>query len=246
MEEAIVSTELQRSIERGRLRLKTAKDIDEVAKAMVSETPAAVVKGDAQPFPAMPGGIDITPEIEKALTDLEHVFGRVQPKVRRTLNEAERAALGRELEVINTLKDLLAKRKDDIRAIVYAALDVAAERDGVADPASSPRDKDGHYVLGTPGKPSTYERMPIPDSNYDFVREARNPKVEYDEAQLDRMLQAGQITREQYLALTVEKRVFDKTKALLAIQKDPKLLSVFRQLLRAGRPSGAFFTRKRA
>ena len=237
-----MSTDIERSIQRGQLKLKDATSLAEVAKAMVSDTPPAVVGDEVQPFPALPGAIDITPEVKQALVDLQDVFGRVQPSHRKLLTDAEREALGRERAVSDVLIGLLTQRKKDIREIIYAGMDVKAERDG-ADPATSPRDEQGHYAIG--GNASEYQRLPIPGTNTDFVRETKSARVTYDEASLARMEQLGKVTHDQYLALTREVRVFDEKKALLSMQRDPTLMGVFRKIVRAGRPSSALNVRKR-
>lgn len=236
------TSQLDRIIAAGKLKLREATSLTEVAAAMASALPK-VSSGELE-FPPVAPKTEITEDAKKALLALPKVFGQVQPSARRVLTHEEIEQISAEVKVVKKIVELLGGREDAIKTTIKHHMDVAAEKAGKADPATSPRDKNGHYVLGAQGDP---ERLPIPGTNEDWSREYRAPKaaLNFGGPELLRMYEDGEITRQQYLSMTRETRVFDETKALKAIQDDPALLAKLADRVSAGTPSSAMFLRRR-
>lgn len=250
------SAELVTIIERGTYALKQNPNasLAELAAAITEEVPTFwAAPGVVVPFPEVPAPVTMTAEMEQALLALPEVFGKTAIEKRRTLTEAEILAVYREHEALKVLEDSLKSRRDALKTYVRHHLDAEAEEQDRAVPAdvfdengekvreASPRDPHGHYVLGEKGKP---ERLNIPGTNQAFSREASSYKAQVDGHRLTELYDAGQITREQYLALTVERRVFDEDKARRAIQKDKTLLGVLARITQRGGMKSALYVRK--
>jgi hypothetical protein len=59
------------------------------------------------------------------------------------------------------------------------------------------------------------------------------------------MYEAGEITREAYLAMTKERRVFDEAKAFEALRKEPETyLPIIAAMGERSNPSTSLFVRK--
>lgn len=246
---------LEQVIERGALVLQRNRDISlqELAAAITDEVPAFwAFPGQVIPFPEIPTPVTMTAELEQALRELPEVFGKVNLEERREMTEAEILDVYREHEALKILESDLKDRRDNLKAYVRHHMDVQAEREGRANPAdliedgekvaeASPRDKAGFYVLGEKGKP---ERLNIPETNLAFSREASSYKAELSGARLTELYEAGEITRDQYLALTREVRVFDEDKARKSIMKDHSLLKVLARITERGGMKSALYVRK--
>lgn len=251
-----VSKDLAVIIERGTYALKQNPNasLAELAAAITEEVPTFwAAPGVVVPFPEIPAPVSMTKEMEEALLSLPEVFGKVNLDKRRTMSDDEILAVYREHEALKALENSLKDRRDNLKAYVRHHLDVAAEQEGRAVPAdvydengqkvqeASPRDPHGFYVLGEKGKP---ERLNIGETGQAFSREASSYKAQVDGERLTELYDAGQITREQYLALTVERRVFDEDKARKSIQKDKTLLGVLAKITERGGMKSALFVRR--
>lgn len=243
-------------IERGTFALKRQSDMSlaELASAITEEVPSFwAPPGQVIPFPDIPAPVVMTPEVQSALNDLPEVFGKVNLDKRRTMTPEEILDVYKEHEALKALETALADRRDNLKEYVRTHLDVDAEEENRAIPhdvftkngekvaEASPRDKHGHYVLGEKGKP---ERLNIPGTNQAFSREASSYKAALSGDRLNELFEAGQITREEYLAFTREVRVFDETKARAAIQKDKKFLGLLAKITERGGMKSALYVRK--
>lgn len=250
------SAELVQIIERGTyaLRQNPNATLAELAAAITDEVPTFwAMPGMVVPFPDIPSPVSMTKEMEDALLALPEVFGKTNLDRRRTMTDDEVLAVYKEHEALKALETSLKDRRDNLKAYVRHHLDVAAEQEGRAVPAdvfdengekvreASPRDPSGFYVLGEKGKP---ERLNIGDTGQAFSREASSYKAQVDGDRLTELYDAGQITREQYLALTVERRVFDEDKARKSISKDKTLLGVLARITQRGGMKSALYVRK--
>jgi hypothetical protein len=249
------SAELVSIIERGSYVLRQNPDasLAELAAAITDEVPTFwAMPGQVVPFPEVPTPVTLTGEIQQALNDLPEVFGKVNVEARRTMTEEEILHVYREHEALKALEDALKSRRDNLKTYVRHHMDVAAEEQGIASPAdtyengvkvaeASPRDPHGHYVLGQKGKP---ERLNIPGTNQAFSREASAYKAQVDGQRLTELYEAGQISREDYLAFTREVRVFDEDKARKALAKDRRLLGVLARITQRGGMKSALYVRK--
>lgn len=204
--------------------------------------PAAPVKHDLAPVPE---NTSITSEVRSALRALPTVFGSVVVENRRTLSESEISEVYTEFKTLRTIGDTLTRRAEVLKENIRTHVDVDAEDSGLADGATI--DASGHYLLAAPKQPV---RVSIEGSNEQFSIEYRKGRAGSATVSSEALLAAyeeGQITRDQYLALTRETRVFDEAKASKAIIADPSLLEVVRSASRvtgASEPGSSFFLRK--
>jgi hypothetical protein len=251
------STEVQPYIERGKIALRKADaTMKDLVLAVTDELPISNYVFDI-PFPAVAPVRTITEAQTEALKVLPEVFGKVQPGTRRTLKPEEITTLFKEREVLKTIGDLLDGREEDIKTIVRHHMDVDAEERGVAvpksqvDPATgqvivqaTERDQNGHYVLCAPKKP---ERLNVPGTDQAWSREYRTGGVNDDQGErLLALYEAGDITREDYLAFTREVRVYDPAKAMESIKKNPERLALLRKISQRTGVSTALFVRKQS
>jgi hypothetical protein len=247
---------LEQIIERGTFALRKNSDmsLEELAAAITEEVPSFwSMPGQVVPFPEVPTPVVMTPEIQEALNALPAVFGKVNLDKRRTMTEEEILDVYKEHEALKALETALKDRRDNLKTYVRHHLDVDAEETNRAVPAdvfdkkgnkiveASPRDKAGHYVLGEKGKP---ERLHIPGTNMDFSREAASYKAALSGERLTELFEAGEITREEYLAFTREVRVFDEDKARKAIAKDKRFLGLLARITERGGMRSALYVRK--
>jgi len=232
------TTELSPLIKQGQIALREGASLAAVAAAMLVEMPE--VEALAPAAPTVPAPVELTPEVKQALEQMSEVFAAVQPTERRRLSDTEVAALYIERDVVKKVGEVLAGREENIKEYVRNHLDVVAEETGRTD-ANTPRDGKGHYVVAEKGKP---ERLPIAGTNQAFSREFRSGKASVDGSRLLDMYEAGEISREDYLAFTREMRVFDEDKALKAINDDPKRLEILARLAVPANPTTSLFVRK--
>lgn len=231
------------AVQKAALVLKPGVTLRQVQDAMLAVEP---ITPEVPDFPPVPSKIVLTDEVKTALRRLPEVFAEVQPTKRRALTGPESKALLDERKVLNAITDLLTSRAEDIKVFVRHHMDVTAEKDGRANPETTQRDAHGHYVLCAPQNP---ERSNIPETAEAWSREYRNGTVTIDPSILLRMYEEGEITREVYLSMTREVRVFDEDKALKAALKAPgpvrdQILGAIKQMTKVGVPGSALFVRK--
>jgi hypothetical protein len=216
------TTDLVPLLKKGRIALRNGEaTLQQVVSGLVAPLPEEAVTL----VPSVPRTRVLTDDDRKALAKLPKVFGQVVVEERRVLTGAEIATLHEEREVVKKVTEVLTGRVDVINSNIRHHVDVAAEAEGLVD-EDTPRDKDGHYILASKGNPT---RVPIPGTNEDFSLEYRSGKdngVFIDSNDLLDLYDDGKISREDYLALTREVRVFDEDKAAKAVLKDERLLEV--------------------
>lgn len=202
-----------------------------------------------------PEQIEMTDEAKAALDALPSVFNQVAPDGPRVLTDEELVALYGEQQILRVAMTPLKERDDVIKEIVRHHMDLVAEeanlavpkdivRDGQVIAPASPRDAHGHYVIASKGKP---ERVRIPETNQAWSREYREGRINFADAATDLLdlYEAGQISREEYLAFTRETRVFDETKAMDALRKDPeRYVPILARIARRGTDGTSLFVRK--
>lgn len=161
----------------------------------------------------------LTDKQKAALSLLPEVFGKVSPEQPRALTSDEAAALVEERETIDTVLSVLSNRKDKtLREALANHLDALLEQSGEVD-EDTPRSKDGHYLV------KSSAAVPQTSRKIDAVVSKPSPKV--SDALLLDLHENGDLTREEYLSLTVVpevKRTFNEDKARKAIKKNPALL----------------------
>jgi hypothetical protein len=206
------------------LHVLVSEVMDAVAqgKYTMAEAVAAAL-GEQAPKPVTPSEATfqvatITDAQRAALARLPEVYGRVVPEEIRALTGDELAAIADERETINTILTFLETRKaDTIRETLANHMDQVLE--GKGDQSQTKRDGRGHYAVK--------HAVPVPGTDLKVKRSVSNPKPTIDGATIQRLHEAGKLTREEYLALTKMpdvKRNFDEAKAREAFKKDPALL----------------------
>lgn len=188
----------------------------------------------------VPAPSQITEAERDALKKLPEVFGKVCPTNPRLLNGPEKKAVDIERGYITTIEKMVTTRKEDIRHILNNHLDRRAEEAGIT--GGEDLDRHGHWLIKNAD--------PIPDTNREISRTIQHYEPTYDSVALYRAYEAGDITREQYNALTSRPEVarqIDETKAAKEIAKDPTLLGVLAQYgTRPGRKQGQVTIKQRA
>lgn len=165
----------------------------------------------------------LTEEHREALRLLPEVYARVTPTEPRRLTQAELEALVTEREVLDLIEALVTSRKkNSLREHLANHMDRVAETKGLAAEGSVTDDK-GHYYVK--------DEEPVPGTGRKVQKIVSDPKAQVSSAKLLEMYEAGDLTREEYLALTTQPttRVFDETKARKAIKKNPGLLTKLAQ-----------------
>lgn len=230
-----MTTELSAQ-ERARIALRegeqTLTDVAaQAAAANVKFSAATQATGDVKPFPDVPETPMITQQVHDALVDLPHYYGKVVVDTRRSLTSAEIAAFYDEYRTLRTIGDTLKERLEVVKENIRTHIDVAAEEQGAAGDYT-PRDDAGHFILSSKGHPTV---VPIPGANEQFsleFRAGRAGRATISSAAIEELYEDGELTRDQYLSLTREERVFDEAKATAAVVKDPSLVDVIAKAIR--------------
>lgn len=255
------STEIEPYLQRGHIVLKDkpGASLQDVAKEMADPYRVDVARVEDVPFPALPKPLKIDDKVREALKALPEVFGKVNPETRRTLTPEENHDVYVERESLKCIEALLKKRIENLNTIIRTHMDVDAEERGVAVPKAvvdaetgeviveaTDRDKDGHYILAAPQNP---ERATIDGENMEWSREYGKGTTSFsaDHAALLKMYEDGEITREVYLSVTREVRVFDEAKAYAALRNESlrdHVLRVIHRFTTVGKPHTKLFARK--
>lgn len=224
------------SLRKAQISLAEGTSLSSVAKILAEDIEPAPAP---QEFPAVPKPLVLTDKFKAALAALPDEFGAVQPTERKALTQAEIAALYIERENLKVVLETLSKREAGIKEAIRNHADVEAETSGlaVAKPVygpdgeivveATPRDLSGHYILCAPQNPT---RIPVEGANEEWSIEYTSGKTTLSGGELDVLFKNDEISREDYLALTVEKRVFDEAKASKAILAKPERLSIIKRI----------------
>lgn len=238
------------SLDRAKIAVRENKSIKEIASIFAQDV---VLPAPAEEFPAVPAPLTITPEFVDALKQLPSVFGAVMPAERRSLSETEIAALYTERETLRVVLDLIKNRDASISETVRHHIDVNAEENGIAVPKpvlgpngeviveATPRDNAGHYILSAPQNP---HRVPISGTNQEWSSEYREGAVSIDTNTLEDLVEQGVVSREDYLSMTREVRIFDEAKALKALAAKPERLGIIKSITKRSGATTSLFVRK--
>lgn len=197
-------------------------------------TVTAIAAQGVKPVPAplrdpeTPKALVITDEVRAALKKLPSVFAATEVTERRELDGKEISLLFDEQEVLEAVADLLIERRETIKTNIRNHIDEVSLAQGrVADEGR--RDSKGHYIVASKGNPV---RVPVPGHNKEYsleFRSGRSGTASISSERLLQMYEEGELTREQYLGLTRETRVFDEQKATKAVLDDPSLMEVVKR-----------------
>jgi hypothetical protein len=242
---------------RGMIALRRhEKTIIDVMDDLLPAAPEHEVHTEVVPFPAIPKTPILTKEAKAALNRLPNVFAKVLVEERRALTTEEIKALAEERATLKLIVKALTGREAVINENIRTHVDVDHEARGVAVPKdkvsrtneviveATPRDAAGHYIFAKPQNPT---RVPIPDSNEEFSLEYKrgSGQVVIDGDELLALYEEGEVTREEYLAMTREMRVFDQEKASKAAEKNPRVMEILLEISRRqiSKPGTSLFVR---
>jgi hypothetical protein len=237
-----MNTALEPTFSQAQVVVKNGGSLKEVQSALLGTTPAPVAE---VPVPKAPDAVVLTDEVKKALRRLPEVFAEVQPVSRRALAMPEVEDVYAEYETLTAITDLLVTRKEALKEIVRNHMDVTAEEAGAAGEETL-RDSKGHYILCAPKNP---ERARIPNTNQEFSREYRSGSISLNPRVLVEMLEEGTLSREAYLAMTREERVFDESKTMASLSSAKhadlrlEIMTAIQKMTTVGGPSTALFVR---
>lgn len=159
----------------------------------------------------------VTDTLMQAIAAIPNVFGKVKPTTRRALSGVELARLRDEKVEVDAAEKALKARKTEIHKLVSVHFDVVAEKAAQATEETR-RNKDGHYLLAAPGNPETA----VVKEGKSFTREKAKDTVTYSMDKLLALLEAEEITRQEFLALTSAERFIDPDKIQRAFLSNRK------------------------
>lgn len=188
---------------------------------------------ESDPFPEPAPVVKFTRTVQAAIDELPRLAGKVNVTERRMLTAAELAKVTDERHAITAVIKPLAQRSDAISEMVRAHQDVSAEKQRLAVPKSitrggrvieaTPRVGSGvakaHYLLASKGQPF---ETPVEGWEDGWQQRYVSGKPELSESLLARLLEEGNVTRAEYLALTRATRNIDSNKITAFIAKHPE------------------------
>lgn len=180
----------------------------------------------------------ISPDQREALEKVGKVFGAVVPDQRRMLKPAEVTALIDERQTLDEIRKMAESRNEGIRATIFNHLDVEVEEQGAAEEAQ--RDAKGHYLVKG-------EVRGTPDTDHRFTREIRNSSPSLDASALEALAKDDEypdFTWDDYLSMTTQTRVMDENKVMLALKKNPHLVTAIAKATRPGGTTASMYLRK--
>lgn len=233
-----MGSEVQTVENLGTLALKVnGATLASVAKAMLIDAPFNAPKPLKPPTKVV-----MTDELVGALTVLPAVFAKKQVEEIRQLTPEELADLAEEQETIEAITKPLKTRLDAIKDSIRHHLDLRGVAGGRVTKETEV-DANGHFVFAKPQQPDI---LAMPGTSKVWSNQYSSGSVQIDGDKLLKMYEDGEISRATYLAFTKEVRVFDETKAMAAMAKDPSLLNVFRKIIKKGRPSSSLYVRNQS
>lgn len=189
--------------------------VEAAAEPPVSSEPAKSVLATD---PLLPKVTELAPKQREALDRVPEVFGTVVPTERRLLSQQEVDLLIEERDTLDEAEKALKKRKDDIRLILLNHNDVEVEQELGEEDEWPATDKDGHYLRAASLPSSTSARR--------ASLEPRAGRATIHTPDIEALAEGDDavISREDYLAMTRQTRVFDEHRAMLHIKAHPELL----------------------
>lgn len=214
--------------------------------------------------PSLPAKVASAKEITKAQRDamarVPKVYGSVVPTEPRALEPGEVRDLIDERGTLDEVKKMTETRIADITLTVHNHLDAVYEdfiteqrlertrkvaaaggdEQSVPPVQMADRDPKGHYV--TAGTAEVEDRDKV------FSREVRHGAPSLNVAAL-KALDTGEpdalLTHEEFLSMTTQTRVFDESKVMLALRKNPALIKAIAAATTPGGDSTAVYLRNK-
>lgn len=158
----------------------------------------------------------LTEAEQKAIERLPKVYGSVIVTADRALTKKEAAALVEERAVVDTVLNVLKKRKEEsLREVFANHLDNLLSKD---EKQAARKDAKGHYAVK--------QEAPVDGTGQKIQRSVSGGKPRLDIAHIEDLYEQGKIDRKTYLAITRKPdnpRVLDEAGLHAAIQKNPAL-----------------------
>lgn len=190
---------------------------------------AAMLDANADALPtaktSVAKAIILTDQEQAALTAFaEQLSTAVWPSTRRQLTKPELRKLVELLATTKDLKKLVERVESGEKTALFNHFDVCAEKDGdnPANPAISPRHKDGFYIR------EDTENGSVPDLPVKVTREVKSASVALSAEKLFDLMLSGEISREKYLSLTKQVRVIDEDAVMREVKHNPAMIPVFK------------------
>lgn len=225
----------------GTLKLDTAKSWADVVRAALAAE-AKATEADSAPVveTPLPKPLVLSADEQEALEAFAtQATNLMVPPNRRMMTVAELTSVTGFLATTKVVAKLVKRATEDtIKPAFHNHFDVKAEKDGVADPRTTPRHpKSGHYLLEdkTSGK---VDGLPA-----SAEREVRGGSVSLTVEGLKALEEKGVIDRLTFLSLTSQVRVVDEDKVMAAVRKNPELVEKLRQATSVSDPTIALTIR---
>lgn len=202
-------------------------------------TTLSPVPAQETPEGEVPIPLEITAEQRAALFRVIEVFGKVVPSERRKLTPDEVSMLIEEKETLDSIKKMAEARLDTgVKVAIHNHLDVEAEEHGFG-PETSPRNKDGHYVLEGIARGNAASQKV-------FKREVANytPTVALSALEALENDPEVQFDHSDFLAITSPTRVLDENKLMLHMRKNPHLVLALAKAITPGKVVASINLRK--
>lgn len=225
----------------GTLKLDTAKSwADVVRAALAAEAKATEAESAPVVETPLPKPLVLSADEEAALAAFStQALNLVVPPNRRMMTVAELTSVTSFLSTAKVV-DKLVKRavEGTIKPAFHNHFDVKAEKDGVADPKTTPRHpKSGHYLLEDKAS-GKVDGLPA-----SATREVRGGTVSLTVEGLRELEKEGVIDRMTFLSLTSQVRVVDEDKVMAAVRKNPELVDKLRKATSVSDPTIALTIR---
>lgn len=215
-------------------------NIAELADKLLAPLAPAPIDG---PFPKPPKASAVSDKLRASLRSVAAAFGGVQPTERRKLEAAEVKSLTDEAAIITAITGPLGARLKDIQAIMRMHADFVAEEQGMANERIAGGVGKGHWLAATPGSP-----FEVPVEGYEDPWQQRYVKggTETSLAALEALEDSGDVTRQEFLAMTVTVRQLDETKMASFIHKNPlRGLEILRKITKRSAPGASLYAPKK-
>ena len=220
----LVSTEILDKVKGGTITLSA------LAAALAPPTAGSeVVASVASPR-------EITEEQRTAIRRLPEVYGKINPMGRRALTAPETSSLLDERDTLKKVEAMVTARVADITLIAHNHLDAKID-ESVPQGKRPPMDAKGHYIVEG--------RLGVPEVAEEFSREVSEGSASLSESSLKALVDSGDLTAKQYLAMTSQVRVIDEAKIMIALRKDPTLIRAIAKATKPGKKSVSMYVRKK-
>lgn len=196
----------------------------EEPQAPVSKLPVAVVPNEDQ---------------HAALENLAAMLAETHwPQSRRALRVSEKPHFLRLLRVTKTLKRLVeGLERQALRPTWFNHFDCMAEHTGIAS-EDTPRNGDGWYLL------ADADNGIVHGEPTKATRELRRGQATITVEDLQELEKDGEITHQDFLALTKQTRVIDEERFLTTLAQRPHLLPAIQQATTVAMPTAQLWSRK--